>query len=252
VFSWLGLAYALANFFGSITAGILIDLVGFAAAFSFLLALPPVSLWVGRYIPREPPSARADPVLSRQSSLLRLPALRRLLLINWLFSASWDVHTFAVPILGHARGYSASTIGLILGTFPLAVGLVRFLIPMVAHRLDEVRVLRGALVGTALVCAVYPIAESAALMACCAALLGVTQGAGQPMILSALHRWSPEQRHGEAIAWRSITVNTASTVMPLFFGAAGAVVGAGSLFFVMAALLAAGSSITNQLHIQER
>ena len=44
------------------------------------------------------------------------PGLRRLLFVNWLLSSSWDVHSFAVPVLGHGRGYNASTIGLVLGT----------------------------------------------------------------------------------------------------------------------------------------
>ena len=48
--------------------------------------------------------------------LLDSPGLKRLLLVNWLLSMCWDVHSFAVPILGHERGYSASTIGLVLGT----------------------------------------------------------------------------------------------------------------------------------------
>jgi MFS family permease len=247
VFSWLGMAYALASFLGSVTAGVLIDLVGFGSAFAFLLTLPLVSLWAGRYVHREPPSQRPRLTSPTGSSLLRLPELRRLLLINWLFSASWDVHTFAVPVLGYARGFSASTIGMVLGTFALAVGFVRLLIPMVAHRLDDIRALRSIMVGTALVCALYPIASSATLMAACAALLGLILGAGQPMILSALHRLTPEHRHGEAIAWRSITVNAASTVMPLLFGVAGTVIGAGGLFFVMAAMVGAGSCVTCRL-----
>ena len=49
--------------------------------------------------------------------LLLAPGLRRLLLVNWLLSSSWDVHSFLVPILGHERGFSASAIGLVLGVF---------------------------------------------------------------------------------------------------------------------------------------
>ena len=69
--------------------------------------------------------------------LLATPGLKRLLFINWLLSASWDVHSFAVPVLGHARGYSASTIGLVLGIFTAAVTAVRFAIPLLAHRLHH-------------------------------------------------------------------------------------------------------------------
>jgi hypothetical protein len=61
--------------------------------------------------------------------LLRSPGLKRLLVVNWLLSMCWDVHTFAVPILGHERNFSASTIGLILGSFTLSVTLVRMPYP---------------------------------------------------------------------------------------------------------------------------
>jgi MFS family permease len=252
VFGWLGLAYALANFFGSVAAGVLIDLAGFGAAFAFLLSLPVLSLLTSRYVSREPPLVRSRSSSANKASLLRLPALRRLLLINWLFSACWDLHLFAVPVLGHERNFSASAIGMVLGTFMLAAGLVCFLIPMVGHRLDEVRVLRGSMVGAAVVCLLYPIAPSATLMAGCAALLGVALGPGQPMILSALHRLTPEHQHGEALAWRSITVNVASMVMPLSFGAAGAVIGAKGLFFGIAAIVAAGNRITGGIQPRER
>jgi hypothetical protein len=74
--------------------------------------------------------------------------MKRLLCVNWLLSACWDVHTFAVPILGFERGFNATTIGLIVGTFTLAVSGVRLLIPLWAHRISEVAVLRAAMVGT--------------------------------------------------------------------------------------------------------
>ena len=69
------------------------------------------------------------------------PALRRLLLVNWLLSSSWDMHGFVVPVLGHERGISASAIGAILGLFAAAVAAVRLVMPLLAHRLREEQVL---------------------------------------------------------------------------------------------------------------
>jgi len=130
-----------------------------------------------------------------------------------------------VPVLGHGRGFSASTIGLILGTFTLSVTGVRMLIPLLAHRVDEIRVLRGAMLGTGAVFALYPLAPSAPAMGALAVLLGITLGSVQPMVMSMLHHLTPDQRHGEALAFRSMAINGSSALMPLLFGAAGAVVG---------------------------
>jgi hypothetical protein len=60
------------------------------------------------------------------------PGFRRLLLVNWLLSSCWDVHTFVVPVLGHERGLSASVIGSILGAFAIAAALIRVLLPVIA------------------------------------------------------------------------------------------------------------------------
>jgi len=244
VFSWLGMAFSLANVIGPVTAGFMIDAGGFAAAYGLLLLLPLVSLAAARRIPEHlvapEPAAPRPPGRSRWD-LLATPGLKRLMVINWLLSASWDVHSFAVPVLGHERGYSASTIGLVLGAFTTAVTLVRFAIPLLAHRLSEVVVLRSAMLLTGLVFAAYPFAATPLLMALCAVLLGLTLGSVQPMIMSTLHHLTPPHRHGEAIAFRSMAINLSSSVMPLAFGVAGTALGPGMLFWAMGAAVGAGS-----------
>ena len=242
VFSWLGLAPAVSNMIGPVVAGAVIDAAGFGSAFFVLAALPLVSLAWMRQVPAELPTARAaDAAATSAWTLLRLPGLRRLLLVNWLLSSSWDLHAFLVPVLGHERGLSASAIGLILGTFAAAVAAVRLVIPWIAHHLREAQVLTGAMLTTAVVFAIYPFAGSALAMALCGAALGMALGCVQPMIMTALHRLTPRPRHGEALALRSMTINGASTLMPLLFGLVGSALGAAPLFWLMGAAMATGS-----------
>ena len=232
VFSWLGLAPALSNVVGPVLAGVLIDVGGFPAAFGAMALLPLASLWWARRVPHETPPRRTAEQQQRSSwQLLHTPGLRRLLLVNWLLSASWDVHTFVVPILGHERGFSASAIGTVLGVFAAAVALIRLLIPMLAQRLREAQVLVAAMLATGLVFAAYPFVQSAWMMGVCAVLLGLALGSVQPMIMTTLHQLTPHERHGEAIALRSMTINFSSAAMPLMFGLAGAALGAASLFW---------------------
>ncbi len=243
VFSWLGLAPALSNVAGPVLAGALIDLGGFALAFSAMALLPVLGLWWARRVPVE----AAGPRLGRDRShsswqLLRSPGMSRLLFVNVLLSASWDVHTFVVPILGHERHFSASAIGLILGAFAAAVALVRVLIPVLANHLRENQVLTGAMLWTGAVFAVYPFLHSAWAMGVCAVLLGLSLGSVQPMVMTTLHQITPNERHGEAIALRSMVSNSSSALMPLVFGAAGAALGAATLFWVMGAAVVLGST----------
>lgn len=248
VFSWLGMAPSLANVVGPVAAGFMIDAAGFAAAYGLMLVLPLLSLVVARRVPPvpvQPPQTHSE--RGGTWDLLATPGLKRLLFVNWLLSASWDVHSFAVPVLGHSRGYSASVIGIVLGSFTLAVTIVRFIIPMLAHRLREVTVLRVAMVLTGSVFALYPFAHTPWLMGICATLLGVTLGSVQPMIMSTLHHLTPAHRHGEAIAFRSMAINASSSVMPLAFGVVGTAVGPGIMFWLMGAAVGAGSWVASGL-----
>jgi MFS family permease len=248
VFSWLGLAPSMSNVVGPVLAGFIIDAAGFRAAFAVMLCLPLLSWFYARRVPRSAPAVVAENN-GTAWDLLALPGLKRLMLVNMLLSACWDVHTFAVPVLGHERGFSASTIGLVLGSFTLSVTLVRLVIPVLAHRMREVTVLRGAMVGTGLVFAAYPFATSPWVMAALAMSLGLTLGCVQPMIMSGLHQLTPAPRHGEAIALRSIVINLSSTTLPLLFGAAGAALGVAVLFWSVGAATAAGSWPAKRLRI---
>ena len=249
MFSWLGIAPSLSNVVGPVTAGFMIDAGGFRAAYALLLALPLITWWCTRLIPREADDATRAEAVKPQSSwtLLSAPGLKRLLVVNWVLSACWDVHMFAVPILGFERGFSATTIGLIVGTFTLAVSGVRLLIPLWAHRMSEIVVLRTAMVGTGIVFALYPLAQTPWLMGACAVLLGLTLGSVQPMIMSTLHQLTPNGRYGEAIAMRSMVMNASSTAMPLFFGAAGTALGAAALFWLVGGAVASGSWVARRL-----
>jgi MFS family permease len=248
VFSWLGVAPSFANVIGPVTAGFMIDGFGFAAAYMLLALLPLATLVSARAVPRQ--SAAPPPADERRTAweLLREPRFRRLLFINWLVSNCWDVHTFAVPVLGHERGFSAGTIGLILGTFTASVTAVRLLIPALAHRLSEATVLRSAMLTCCAVFAAYPLAPTPLLMGCCAVLLGIALGSVQPMVMSMLHHLTPDARHGEALALRSMAINTSSTLMPLLFGAAGAVTGSAVLFWAAGGAVGAGSWLVRRLH----
>lgn len=251
VFSWLGVAPSFSNVIGPLSAGVMIDHVGFTAAFALLSGLPLLSLLCAPLVPREVmPSVTASVSPSKRPTawdLLQIPRMRRLLLISWSMSASWDVHSFVIPVLGNARGLSASAIGSVLGLFALAVTAIRLAIPLLAHRLREVDVLTGALAVVAVVFVAYPFADSVLEMSACAIVLGFALGCSQPMVMTWLHQMTPAHRHGEAIALRSITSNLSSAVMPLGFSALGSALGASSLFWLMSVLVAAGVFVARSM-----
>ncbi|MDP2001177.1 MAG: MFS transporter [Rhodoferax sp.] len=244
VFSWLSIGPAISNFIGPFSAGVLIDYSGFRAAFSLMALLALVAwLWVRSAVELPSVVTEADAGPKKAWDLLREPLMRRLLLVNWLLSSCWDVHTFVVPVLGHERGFSASVIGAILGAFAIAATVVRVALPFVATRVNEWTVVGSAMLATAVLFVAYPFMASPLAMGMCSVLLGLVLGSVQPMIMSTLHQITPGHRHGEALGLRLMTINASSVLMPLLFGTAGAVVGVSVVFWSVGVAVGAGSRL---------
>jgi len=255
-FSWLAIGPSVSNFIGPFFAGLLIDHAGavpadadgFRAAFVMLAIMPLVAwYWIRNVKEQAMEPVHPEHANARVWDLLKDPLMRRLLLVNWLLSSCWDVHTFAVPVLGHERGLSASAVGTILGSFAVASALIRVVLPWIARRLQEYRLLTGAMVLAGLIFAIYPFVESAFAMGVCSVCLGFVLGVVQPMIMSTLHQITPSHRQGEALGLRFMAVNASSVVMPLIFGAAGAVAGISAVFWVLGAGVAGGSPLAWRL-----
>ncbi|MES2362224.1 MAG: MFS transporter [Pseudomonadota bacterium] len=256
VFSWLAISPAAANFVGPFSAGLLIDHAGHAAGdltgyrFAFLLlAFLPLVCWLMVRRTKELPSLKpaVDAPKQRAWDLLRDPMFRRLLFVNWLQSSAWDVHTFVLPLLGHERGLSASVIGSILGAFAVAAAAIRLLLPLFASRVSERNVITSSNIITALMFAVYPLMSSALGMGLCSVVLGLALGAVQPMVMSMLHQITPHERHGEALGLRLMTINASSVLMPMLFGAVGALTGVAGLFWIVGGVVAAGTGAARGL-----
>jgi MFS family permease len=255
-FSWLAIGPSVSNFIGPFFAGLLIDHAGavpanaegFRAAF-VMLAILPLLAWYCVRLVKEQPMEPVNPehANGRVWDLLKDPLMRRLLLVNWLLSSCWDVHTFVVPVLGHERGFSASVVGTILGSFAIASALIRVILPWIARRLQEYRLLTGAMILAAAIFAIYPFFELPFAMGVCSVCLGLVLGVVQPMIMSTLHQITPAHRQGEALGLRIMAVNASSVVMPLVFGAAGAVAGVSAVFWVVGAGVGSASPLAWRL-----
>ena len=240
IFSWISLAPALSNAIAPITAGILIDTAGFRWTFAFAVLLPIVAWVLARQVPRHPPAPHHDAAAAPPAwHLLREGPLRNLLLVNVVLSTCWDVHTFVVPVVGHAKELSASSIGLVLGSFAVAATFVRLAIVRFARHLDELKALRSAMVLATVVLAVYAWLPGTAGMVLGSSLLGLALGSVQPMILSTLHQVTPRERHGQALGLRMLTVNVATVAMPVGFGLLASAFVVAAPMWLMAGLLVA-------------
>jgi predicted MFS family arabinose efflux permease len=223
-----------------VIAGLLIDHLGFVWAFALALLLPLLAWGLALRVPRNRPPApdRHQARSPTAFDLLREPMLRRLLMLNVVLAAAWDAHSFVVPVVGHARGLSASSIGLVLGAFAVAATAVRLAIVSFARHLDEIKALRSAMLLAMLTMAVYVCLPGTLGLICGSALLGMALGSVQPMVLALLHQVTPDDRQGQALALRMLAINAATVTMPLGFGLLASLSVVAAPLWLMAGLLA--------------
>jgi hypothetical protein len=72
-------------------------------------------------------------------------------------------------------------------------------------------------------------------------------GAVQPMIMSTLHQITPAHRQGEALGLRLMSINASSVLMPMLFGAAGAIAGVAPVFWVVGTAVGLGANSARKL-----
>jgi predicted MFS family arabinose efflux permease len=152
----------------------------------------------------------------------------------------WDLFTFVMPIHGSRIGLSATAIGLVLGCFGAAVFVVRLVLPAIVHRVNEWKMLIGAMLVTGSTLALVPLVTDPALLMAIAFLLGLGLGGAQPMVMALLYNTAPAGRGAEAVGVRTLLLNVSQTGIPLMFGAMGAALGMSPVFIAMGVALAAG------------
>ncbi len=246
----LALGYSISGFIGPLCAGFGIDHFGFAETFALLAVVPFVPLAALASGQLALPGAHPQAVDAHRGgvrALMRHRTLRRVLAINALFAVGWDLHTVFVPIYGERIGLTASAIGLVLATFAAATFVVRLLMPMIARRVTEHRVLAAALFVAGAVYLAFPFWRTARRRC---SLCRSASGSGS----APASRWSwrccTRMRRrggmGEAAGVRMSLVNSMAVAVPLVFGALGASVGLAPVFWSVGACLATGGFLARR------
>ena len=254
-FSWLALGFATSNFIGPTLSGFSIDGLGHRPTFLVLAAFALAALLLlsmRRADLRHSPHAVANPAHGDARELLADPELRRVFIVTGLLASAWDLFVFAMPIYGTSIGMSASTIGLVLGSFAGATFVVRLALPWLSRRLREWTMISITFAVAATAYALFPMVERVHLLAAIAFLLGIGLGATQPSVMSLMYEAAPAGRAGEAMGVRSIVLNVSHTTLPLAFGGVGAALGMAPVFWAMAGVLAMGGWMSDKRRRQTR
>jgi MFS family permease len=246
-FTNYGLIMAVGGFLGPLAAGFSIDRIGHAASYLLLASgplIPVVILLFARKLGRlRPKHSAGEEHAVNAKSLLGNPPLRRTLITGAAILTGIDLFQFYMPIYGNAIGLSASTIGVVLSMFAAASFVVRLVMPALVRRWSAETVLTWSLYAGCLAYLVFPLFESALLLAAMAFALGLGLGCGQPLTLSLIYSRAPQGRSGEALGLRVTINNFMHIVVPLLFGTIGSVFGVAPVFIANALILGSGGAL---------
>jgi predicted MFS family arabinose efflux permease len=245
-FSWFALGFSISGFCGPLLAGFAIDGVGHRTAFLALAAFPALAtlvLYGRRHLLPGAAGTLHQGGERRIVDLLREPRLRSAFIASAVLAMGWDLYTFVMPVYGSSIRLSASTIGVIMGTFAAATFVVRLAMPALSRHLKEWPMVIAAMTIAGVSYALFPFATSVPLLMGLSFLLGLGLGCAQPFIMSLLYAASPPGRQGEVIGVRTTMLNGSHSFLPLAMGALGAALGMGPVFWAMAAFLFSGAGI---------
>jgi MFS family permease len=248
-YSWFSLGIGMTALLGPTSAGFLIDAVGHRATFAVMAALPIVpvlllGLWTG-WLPKSThvQASKAEKATHRVGDLVRNRPLRRALITAGVIETALELYNLLLPIYGHRIGLTASEIGMILGTFGIALLFVRAVMPHLVKRLGEEQLLAASLMLGTCVCLVFPFVTSFATLLAISFVLGMGLGCGSPLSMMLSYNRAPAGRSGEAIGLRQMVNKGTEVLVPLVFGSLSAALGMVPVFWLDAMLLAVAATL---------
>ncbi len=242
-FGWLSIGYSISSFFGPVLAGFVIEHVHYHAAYLTFVGFAVLSMMLalsGRLHRVKPLRQSTSGEPHHIFDLLRNVEMRRIYVVSVLLGSAWDLFNFVMPIHGAQLGFSASTIGLILGCFSAATFVVRLAMRWINRHYSEWQVLTTALTLAVVCYALLPFMQQPLSIMVVTAALGMALGSSQPNVLALLHTASPAGRAAEAVGIRITISNASQVALPLAFGAAGATLGLFAVFWGMSAMISSG------------
>jgi MFS family permease len=243
-FGWYALGHSASSALGPFFSGLLIDQVGFRAAFATMAGFTCVACWlVFKKLARLPAATKSDATDDHQlkpqvwHDLLAAPELRRIYYVSMTLACTWDLFIVMLPVLGTRLGFSASIIGTVFSLFAVGTFVSRALMPWLSTHFREWQIMRAAMAMIALVFVALPWASAATAFMLLGFLFGTAVGFSQPNMLSLLHAAAPSGRGGEALGLRSLVGNGSSVLIPITFGFAVGPLGVAPLLWLGAALI---------------
>ena len=243
-----GLGFTIGPALGGVLAGVSFEAPGYLAAALCLVNALVAATLIRETLPRarrealRPLAAAGHPVVA-MARALRLPDLRRVLVLYFLFTVAFAVIQPTLSLFGQARfglddrevGYLFAFLGLVSAI--VQGGLVRRLVP----RFGEVRLIRLSGVPFVLGLTLLAVAPSLPILLLALGILAVGYGGALPPVLGLVSRVAPDHVQGGVLGVGQSVGSLARIVGPLAAGFA--FDGGPALPYLLGAVVAAGATI---------
>lgn len=246
--AWLQMGTSVSAVVGPALAGILIDGSGFRAAYTAMMAFVVLGLGIALRAKLSDEHAVKDLVRGHGMARLLIDdlVLRRIFFLTITISMAWEAFAFMTPLVGHERGYSATSIGFILSAFAVGTFISRASLQWLAKRWSEWRTLSASAALSATVFFLLAWNHSALLHVVLGFVFGLSAGVNQPNLLGLLYRTMPKGRAGEGAGLRSMVSSVVGLITPSMYGAIAGLVGAAPVFLGVCVMMSASSWSANQ------
>ena len=253
-FSSLSTCFAVSLAAVPMATGFLIDHAGYTVTFAGMAVLPPLAtliILLGKLSQLGPVSAApvSPPVAASATSttsatsatsatpgtlgLMRNDSLLQLYGFSILFTVSWDMFLFMTPIYGSQLYLSASQIGVVVGSFSVAMFLARLMARRMNDRFTARQLLLLCLSVAGAGALGFGFVGIMPLLVLFAFTMGLGQGLANPTLNALLYDASPPDRIAEAMGLRTSIAKACQVVLPLGAGALSAALGAAPVFWLI-------------------
>lgn len=217
------------------------------AAFSFAIALFLIAVigvlkFATKTENKPTPGKKEERISARE--VLAVPSMKQAIFVASASTAVVDVVLIFLPVLAKEIGLSIAEVGLLLAIRAAASMAVRLVLGKLSSRLGLRRILIWGAGATLISMIALALVDNFWIIALIMGISGFAMGIGQPATMAWVSRISAPKSRGLAIAVRLTANRLGQVFVP---AVAGAVAGAsvGSVFYMLAALLAAAIYATS-------
>ena len=240
--SVFSIAVAAGSFIGPLIAGFSSDFFSYNHAFLLLGILLILTLLLSFVFDSKKSIEKSSRKRTETAfGLLRIPDLRKAVLVSSIVLLSKDTYIAFFPLLASENGLSAFVIGVIVSLNAGAGMLIRGFLPWISQHLKRHVVITLSVLLAGLSYLLHPMADHIVWLSILSLLLGFCTGIAQPLSIFATIIALPKNRVAEGLGLRLTFNKLTQIIAPLSLGTVSGLIGMSGVFYICGIIILTGS-----------